>query len=499
MSKKRVLALGILALGIALELVLAANIVSFDRAAGQQEPGKPSIRSGIGDPNSSKQKKNGAVSQLSATGTPVSTEDSKPGAESGEPGAPESAASAFDSGYPIQGDPDGDRALDAAREAGGYEAYDPFAGANAGSTFSYDDYPAPVYDDTDYGGYTDYPAPPTQPADPTETLPTGDLNPTEEPAQTTSPTIEQPTPDGTPSPAPALTQPTPTHTATATATVTPTATATATTTITPPGLTGAQSVLVSAPAQSAPELDGAGDDLAWDSAAPATILPGAGGPVRVQSVYTGEQVYFLLSWEDPAPGFLSSPWEYQPDGSWKRLDDAENTLALLWALQADPGAGAYDLWRWQAGSAAGQLDDHSLAGDLQADPSAGGGSRANQAQGAEAPAFMQPGGGARTGAPGYIAEDEKVPLDPGLFTAGERVPGFLAAPFTGDRGDVAAAWQYAGGRWTLEIRRKLVTGSPYDVQFADLTKSYLLRLAPLEDLQAPGSAAAGVAAFTFQP
>jgi hypothetical protein len=37
----------------------------------------------------------------------------------------------------------------------------------------------------------------------------------------------------------------------------------------------------------------------------------------------------------------------------------------------------------------------------------------------------------------------------------------------GDRGDVAAVRTWSRGRWRLEVKRKLDTGSPFDVAIAD--------------------------------
>jgi len=48
----------------------------------------------------------------------------------------------------------------------------------------------------------------------------------------------------------------------------------------------------------------------------------------------------------------------------------------------------------------------------------------------------------------------------------------LHAP-EGSRGDIREAATWSNGVWTAECQRKLVTGNPDDVQFDDLTKSYL--------------------------
>ena len=44
---------------------------------------------------------------------------------------------------------------------------------------------------------------------------------------------------------------------------------------------------------------------------------------------------------------------------------------------------------------------------------------------------------------------------------------------TGDRGDVQAVSQWRDGVWTMEVKRKLDTGSEYDVAFATDRPTYL--------------------------
>jgi hypothetical protein len=49
---------------------------------------------------------------------------------------------------------------------------------------------------------------------------------------------------------------------------------------------------------------------------------------------------------------------------------------------------------------------------------------------------------------------------------GTLIPNIVLEPFKGDRGDVRAKAEWRQGRWTLEARRALDTGSPFDVAFA---------------------------------
>jgi len=72
-------------------------------------------------------------------------------------------------------------------------------------------------------------------------------------------------------------------------------------------------------------------------------------------------------------------------------------------------------------------------------------------------------------APLAMRMDETVPYQPELDTypIGTVLPSVLhQAPFVGDRGDVTAAATWKDGWWRLETRRKLDTGSKYDLPFA---------------------------------
>jgi hypothetical protein len=49
---------------------------------------------------------------------------------------------------------------------------------------------------------------------------------------------------------------------------------------------------------------------------------------------------------------------------------------------------------------------------------------------------------------------------------GAMIPNIVIEPFKGDRADVRAKGAWKQGRWTVETRRSLDTGSPFDVAFA---------------------------------
>jgi hypothetical protein len=52
------------------------------------------------------------------------------------------------------------------------------------------------------------------------------------------------------------------------------------------------------------------------------------------------------------------------------------------------------------------------------------------------------------------------------YPVGSLLPNMVLEPFKGDRADVRAKGAWKQGRWTLEARRALDSGSPYDVAFA---------------------------------
>ncbi len=67
------------------------------------------------------------------------------------------------------------------------------------------------------------------------------------------------------------------------------------------------------------------------------------------------------------------------------------------------------------------------------------------------------------------------------------VPQLVLKRPTGSQADVRVAATWNNGRWTLELKRKLITGNSDDVQFSDKAKSYYfgLSLWNHEDLVAP--------------
>src|SRR5262249_47190733 len=80
---------------------------------------------------------------------------------------------------------------------------------------------------------------------------------------------------------------------------------------------------------------------------------------------------------------------------------------------------------------------------------------------------LDPNHGESAGARWYMTEDESIPYSrerDARVPIGTVVPGvILSGSYSGDRADIRCAARWAAGRWALEVRRRLDTGSHYDV------------------------------------
>ena len=318
-----------------------------------------------------------------------------------------------------------------------------------------------------------------------------------------------------------------------------TAAATEETVAAPAAAEAPRDTVISMPVAAAPTLDGIADEAFWAEALPQTVKVAHGAnteknEVTLKSVYSGDMIYFLVTWPDPTESFVRSPWVKQEDGTWKKLTDPndkggdnnvyyEDKMAFIWSINDSiPG------FESKSCATACHLDKEGLSSHMAISTprrkakwaTSGIGSRCatwarsttsistrpsirriRPKPGATAirrmaaamwttrpktrrmPAFMGPEGYPRDGSPGYILDTEKVPFDDSLFAAGDMIPGIVKSPFTGDRGNISAGWKWADGAWTLELGRPLVTGSEFDVQFDDLTKSYPFGVAVFDNAQ----------------
>lgn len=107
-----------------------------------------------------------------------------------------------------------------------------------------------------------------------------------------------------------------------------------------------------------------------------------------------------------------------------------------------------------------------------------------------------------TAPPYYILDHQKVLLTASDLDArpvGTEIPNMITSGPTGNRADLDAKGLHNTGTWNVEIRRKLVTGDPHDVQFDDLTRSYAFGVAIFDNAQIEHRYMPLVAKLVFKP
>ena len=294
---------------------------------------------------------------------------------------------------------------------------------------------------------------------------------------------------------------------------------------------------------SAPTLDGNAGDAVWGSAPkiPLHFVKGSnfGGSGEttgtLQAAYMGDTVYFLLQYKDATLNYQRSPYKKQADGSWAKLKDPndkggdnnvyyEDKAAFIWNIgdsifgfnrrgcqmschSGEPGkpyGNKYteesgevgDIWHVKSvrSGPLGYIDDQYLdhtrfdaknarGAGRHSDPKTGGGYK-NIGMKDGKPEFMHKSGlPANRGGTYWLPAVDAVAFDDSKFKAGDEVASIKTQRPTGDRSDLDAGMKWANGMWTVEIARKLVTGSKVDVQFDDLGKAYGFGVAAFDNAQ----------------
>ncbi len=240
--------------------------------------------------------------------------------------------------------------------------------------------------------------------------------------------------------------------------------------------------LVCARAATAPSLDGRADDAAWSAAQPLTLTAkhamepdkGASTPVTIRSVRTDTHVYFLVEWDDGTESVSHKSWTWnQQAGKYEEGKDREDMCSLAFEhtgpFVADMLAGVegvWDVWHWKAA----RTNPQGYAMDKthrysKSKPEV----KANAHKTADGSQIWI----ARPEDSGDSAE-KKQPA-PARHEA-DTVPQFITTAPTGSAADVQARGRWAGGRWTLELARRLDTHQADDTAL-DPSRSYLMSAA----------------------
>ncbi len=297
---------------------------------------------------------------------------------------------------------------------------------------------------------------------------------------------------------------------------------------------GEKGTLLSMSVSAPPVVDGQEDNVWKDAKEVATTATGGANAgfhaVSIKSVHTASDIYFLVQWDDPTESLERFPWEKQADGTWKKLETPnaksdenkwyEDKLAILWDInnsikgfestgctvachlgaqgkafgyKTAPAGGLGDIWHWKSvrTGPVERMDDQYLddtpydpnvnSGEAgrKSDPSEGGGYKDNVNNDKTGPAYTSP---TQPAPPYWILDTEKQPFAD-KYAKGDRIAGMITAPYTGDRGNINAKGVYAAGKWTLEMGRKLDTGSKYDVQFTASGTEYPFGVAVFDNAQ----------------
>jgi hypothetical protein len=304
----------------------------------------------------------------------------------------------------------------------------------------------------------------------------------------------------------------------------------------------AQTTLTTIKVDKAPNLAAGDSDPTWAKAPALTVqliegmnFQGGQTTATVRAVYSADMLYLLVQYVDLTESVRRAPYQKQPDGSWLKLGDPddkggdnnkfyEDKLAIIWNVNNSINGFSYqgcqaachvgepgkpfgnkytarqgelaDIWHLKAIRTGyiGQVDDQYLdhtrydkdkspEAGRKSDPRTGGGYSDIPLINGK-PEFMHKSATpANRGGTYYLKEEDKVAFDDSKFRPGDEVASILTAPFSGDRGDIATAINWNGGRWTAVIGRKLVTGSRFDVQFDNLDDTYEFSIAAFDNAQ----------------
>lgn len=220
----------------------------------------------------------------------------------------------------------------------------------------------------------------------------------------------------------------------------------------------------SAKVDKAPVLDGIGQDPAWKSVKPIVVADSASGArILLRSVYTADQIFFLVEYPDTAENFLHKPWVWNAgEKKYETGSHREDTFVFKWNMMdhdvnlsnfSDDDYRA-DVWYWKANrtNPAGYSDDKSQV--LSSEPI----KKSTELTSVSGKARFL-GRYSDAGKPAY--KEIKTLTE----YQGELVDRYPASAPEGSRADVHAKDSWKGGFRTIEYARALNTGHDDDLQF----------------------------------
>lgn len=222
--------------------------------------------------------------------------------------------------------------------------------------------------------------------------------------------------------------------------------------------------LTSVAVAAAPAIDGAGTDEAWSSAAEIVTLDRSSQrEIRIRSVHTADEIFFLVSYPDAAPSETHKSWVWNAaEQVYVQGSDREDVFVFKWSLVGNdanlsiyraPQPHRADVWFWKAHrtNCLGYADDKEQI--LGTEPA----KNARELQQPDGRSFFLQ----RIGDQGQAAYAQQMKFD----YEGEVLPKYERRQPTGSRADIRARGEWREGQWVIEFRRKLDTGHADDVVF----------------------------------
>lgn len=261
--------------------------------------------------------------------------------------------------------------------------------------------------------------------------------------------------------------------------------------------------------------------------------------VTIKSLYDKKFIYFYIQWDDPTQSLERFPWVKQSDGSWKQLKKKDSTghdntyyedkFGMYWNISTkgfkkkgcdischmtedginngvkDSSAGrkytrkageTIDMWHWKGvrTNPLGLFDDQYVDNNTdvsknkgwgrRGDTKIGGGYKNNINKDKTGPMYMN----------SPYSEEYKYMVVPwqrtkfvDTFKTGDVVPGINLNAYTGHRADIKVKGAWKDGKWTLEIKRALVTrgknAGTQDVQFKNKKLAYYFGMSVFDNTQ----------------
>ena len=224
----------------------------------------------------------------------------------------------------------------------------------------------------------------------------------------------------------------------------------------------AEKLVISKKVTTAPLIDGQIED-SWQQAQETVTYDAlAETDIRIKSVYTDDEVFFLIRFKDATENRFHKKlvWD-KSTASYKIGPTREDTVVLKWNLEAFPvdltvssdQQYSADIWYWKSF----RTDHANRADDKYQVYSSTPSKKGHRVISKKGRIFYL----TRKGDKGRSAYKNNIPID----FKGKEISGYeLRAP-RGSRADVRAKGVWKDGMWTVEFTRKLDTGQIDDVYF----------------------------------